>query len=423
MSFLFGGTPKQTPTPAMPANIAAKDMGTNQAALPIPVLSGIRKVAGTYLTALFDNKAKAIKEKMGSGKTSTTVTTGYNYYASFALALCMGPVDSIRAIYANDEAIWQGNITRGGSNSATIATTLGNITLYWGTASQPTDPTLAGYCGVGAGAMPAYRNVCYIVAHQLFFGTSTNPPNLAFVLERHLNLLPISAHSISDDAVIPEVIYDLLTNPVYGAAVPTGIIDTASFTAAAQQTIAEDVSASPLLESTGEMRGVLGELLSYINGALASVDGKIRFMLQRATTGTVPNIGLDDLLEEPSITRPSWADTWSETRVSYTDRDRIFDSNVAVFSDAANASIAGITQKEIQRPHVTRASVAARLAMAIGTQGGIPLSSVKLVLNPSAPIQPGTQFNLAYSPLGIATLPLIAKDVTLGAPDNPRMEV
>lgn len=421
MSFLFGNKTEKAET-ARTANVKTKDILTNQSAQPIPVLWGIRKVGGTYITDLFQRKSKAIKQEVGSGKSKTKVTTGYNYYASFALSLCMGPVDSIRAIYGNDDLIWSGNVARGGSDSAQIATSLGNIRIYWGTTTQPVDGTLASY-GVGAEKMPAYRGICYAVAQQLFFGESTSPPNLTFVLERNLNLLPVSAHSVSDDAVIPEVIYDLLTSPVYGAAVPASIIDKDSFTAAGNQTITEDLTASPLLDSSTDMKSAMGDLLSYVNGGISTVNGKIHFMLQRAATGDVPSIGLDDMLEEPNITRPSWADTWSDTRLTFTDRDREFDSNVAVYSDAANAAIAGITQKEIQRPHVTRATVAMKIATAIGGQGGIPLSTVKLVLTPSAPILPGTQFNLTYPPLGILSLPLIAHDVTSGAPDNPRVEI
>jgi hypothetical protein len=429
MSFLFGGSKVETPEQARLANIKPREMGTNQAAQPVPVLWGIRKIGGTFITDLFFKKAKKIVERIGTGKGTKKVTIGYNYYASYAMALCMGPVDSIRAVYSNDKAIWTGEVNRASADYATIATEIGNLRIYWGTGTQAVDSILAEYQISDGGSsvifapMPAFRNVCYVVADNVFFGQATSPPNLTFVLARRSSGLTLSAHHLSDDAVLPECVYDLLTNPVYGAALPAGKVDVDTFVAAAEQVIDEDLGVSPLLESTADLRGVLGTLLAYGNGAVASKNGKVQMLLQRTPAETPIVIGPDELLEEPEISRASWAETWSETRVTFTDRARDYDSAVAVYSDAANAAVAGLTQKEFQRGHVTRESVALGMAAVIGTQGGQPLSSVKLVVSPSVVLEPGDPFTLYYPPLGIAALPLTVRKMDLGGPDKPMISI
>jgi|GEM_PF-2026252 len=430
MSFLFGG--KEKSQEIRTANVRSKDYGTNQAARPVPLFWGIQKLGGTYITDLFNKSADPITQSYEAGSETQTATTGYNYRASFAQLICMGPVDELRKIYANDDVIWEGTMSRSGADAngmSNVVTTLGAMRVYWGTSTQNVDSILAAMkVDEGAGAVtaqvPAYRHFCYVVANNFFFGQSTSPPNLSYIFVRRTSGLSLSAHHLSDDAILPEVFYDLFTNKVYGVGLPAISIDEISFEDAGETTIDEDLGVSPLLITASKTRQLLGDLLPYINGAVFYQGGKIAFKLQRPAVGTVIDLGPEDLVEEPEINPSGWVDTWNETRVSFGDRARDFDDNVASYHDLANSDIVGgVVQKEYGRPYITRESVAYKIAAAIGKTGGIPTRTASLSIKSSVALVAGQSFNLAYPALGILTLPMVATRVVRGSASSPAITV
>lgn len=431
MSFLFGSKEKNVEQSV--GNVRPIDYGTNEAARPLPLFYGMQKIGGTFITDLFRKRAEPITRSYQSGKNSTaTTTTGYNYYSTYALALALGPVDELKEILANDDVIWSGTLLRTGADSngmSSVTTELGVIRIYWGTPTQNVDGLLATLVvdeGAGAVAAPqsAYRHFCYVVCDGLFFGQSTSPPNLQFVLVRKTSGLSISAHHINNDAVLPEVIYDLFTNKVYGAGVPASRIDMATFEAAAQTLIAEDLGMSPLITSSAKMRQVVADMMPYVNGSVYRQGGKIMFALARETMGPVTVYGPNDLVDEPEIGQKTWTDTFNESRVSFNDRARSFQPNVASYNDLGNTDIVGgIVQREFPRKYITRESVAYKLAAAIGKNAGVPSSTVSLKLKSTVSIYPGQSFDLNYPPLGIISKPYIVKTVKDSGPKNPVIEV
>lgn len=84
--------------------------------------------------------------KGGGGSTSTVTTTTYSYTVSFAIAICRGPISRISTVWADGNEI---------SLSAF------DCSIYYGTEDQPPDPFMEGI--EGAGRVPAYRGIAYIV--------------------------------------------------------------------------------------------------------------------------------------------------------------------------------------------------------------------------------------------------------------------
>lgn len=72
------------------------------------------------------------------------------YKASFAVSVCIGPVDKILKIYFNEEEIDE---------------RLYNIRIYTGKETQMPDPLIEKHLGVGK--TPAFRDLCYIVVEDL----------------------------------------------------------------------------------------------------------------------------------------------------------------------------------------------------------------------------------------------------------------
>lgn len=77
----------------------------------------------------------------------------HSYTASFAVAICRGPIDSIEKIYLNDLE-FDKNLYR--------------YRIYLGGEAQQPDPLLTRH--LGAGKTPAFRDLCYIVFEDVELG-------------------------------------------------------------------------------------------------------------------------------------------------------------------------------------------------------------------------------------------------------------
>ena len=84
--------------------------------------------------------------KGGGGSSQTVTTTTYSYSISFAIAICRGPISSISEVWADGNE---------------IALSSFDCSIYYGTEDQPPDPFMEGI--EGAGRVPAYRGIAYIV--------------------------------------------------------------------------------------------------------------------------------------------------------------------------------------------------------------------------------------------------------------------
>ncbi|HMP83062.1 MAG TPA: phage tail protein [Verrucomicrobiota bacterium] len=346
---------------------------------------------------------------MGSSK---KVTTGYNYFGSFAQAICYGPVSRLTKIRSGETVIWEGDLTPASANdngSTTITTGIGEIFFRWGTTTQgPSVRLTAQEFDFGDGPttvpIPAWLNVCYFLAWDVAWGSSPQPPTLTFDIERHVSALDISAHNVSGDAVIPEVIYDLLTHPFLGGIDPA-FINTASFVAAAEQTIDEGIVASPVFDENTTIRDTIENLLFYIDGYLRYRDGKIAIGLMRKESHTgLPVIDESKLADEPRPSNEGWSSSWSMTRAVFTDRENDWEQNAQeIYHDAANAALAGERKdEEVRLPFVTRRSVAKILARKKGLRGGLPRMTWEMEVLPTLRnLKPGSLARLNYAELGI----------------------
>ena len=126
----------------------------------IPRVYGTVAMAGTVVW-LENNELKEVSKKTtqgGKGGPSTTTTT-YSYYATFALAICQGPITGVRRIWAGANLIYDA-----GSNDieTVIASnsTAEGFRLHLGAADQQPDERMQATLGVDC---PAHRGIAYIV--------------------------------------------------------------------------------------------------------------------------------------------------------------------------------------------------------------------------------------------------------------------
>ncbi len=139
----------------------------------IPRLYGRMRIGGNIIWATdFREETKTTTQGggKGGGGGGKVKTTEYFYYASFAVALCEGPITGIGRIWADGKLLDTAGIT---------------WRWYPGDESQTTDPFMS--AKMGAANTPAYRGTAYVVFEDLPLGNYGNRiPQLSFEVFRPL---------------------------------------------------------------------------------------------------------------------------------------------------------------------------------------------------------------------------------------------
>jgi hypothetical protein len=138
----------------------------------IPRLYGRMRIGGNIIWATdFREETKTTTQGGGKGGGGGKVkTTEYLYYASFAVALCEGPITGIGRVWADGKAMDMTGMT---------------WRWYPGNEAQTADPFIA--AKMGAANTPAYRGTAYVVFEDLALATFGNRlPQLSFEVFRPL---------------------------------------------------------------------------------------------------------------------------------------------------------------------------------------------------------------------------------------------
>lgn len=171
MSFLAPPAPANANRRAISqAPVASNTLGT-----PWPTLWGQRDVNGTVI--VWTNHR--FSGSGASGKGGGQVSSGEKDYRTFALGLCIGPIDRLTQILYDNQIIWQGTVSLADASTEPSDTlgvggviltsndNRGTIALYFGLPTQTQDPVLAQFITNA----PSYRGMCYAVFHGDRTGT------------------------------------------------------------------------------------------------------------------------------------------------------------------------------------------------------------------------------------------------------------
>jgi hypothetical protein len=140
---------------------------------PIPIAYGTFRMAGNVIWL-----GTPVEQSSSSGKGGPSTTT-YSVRVSFAVGLCEGPIVGVRRIWANAQLIYDMSAGASVSNVTGSAVAAEGIRIYLGSASQGADPTME--AELGAGNVPAYRGLAYVVFTDLDLAPYGNAlPSLAF---------------------------------------------------------------------------------------------------------------------------------------------------------------------------------------------------------------------------------------------------
>lgn len=126
--------------------------------LSIPKLFGAYRISGNIIWALplqeVRHEEKEEEGKGGGGGSTSTIW--YTYNATFALALCEGPISGIRKIWFGSTLVYNNGIYGQGLRNT-------NVSIYNGTNTQEIDWIIH----ANRSDTPAYRNLAYIVFNTI----------------------------------------------------------------------------------------------------------------------------------------------------------------------------------------------------------------------------------------------------------------
>lgn len=129
---------------------------------PIPLVYGTMRISGNVIWSTPLKETRTVKRSSGGkggGKKSSQTT--YSYSVSFAVGLCVGPVATVRRIWADTKVIY--DATAG--NTQATEKYPGIIRIHRGEENQEPDSTIEMH--LGAGNVPAFRGLCYLVFTDL----------------------------------------------------------------------------------------------------------------------------------------------------------------------------------------------------------------------------------------------------------------
>jgi len=131
IGLLMDALAPDVPSPGQP-QLAELAFPSAVEGLNIPDVLGTTKLSGNIFH-YFGNRTVELTQEVEGGKGTgggEDVVTGYEYYLSWAMGICLGPIDKLHAVYAGDEVVWSGNLSRPISGDYEIISLTGGDLTY-----------------------------------------------------------------------------------------------------------------------------------------------------------------------------------------------------------------------------------------------------------------------------------------------------
>lgn len=269
-----------------------------------------------------------IKEKVSGGKGggSKKVVTGYKYYLSWAMGLCIGPVDELISIFQNNDPVWQGQEYRTDSVNGVTTITIdevGTLYFYFGTSDQLANSDMGALIldELGQTFNPPYKNLCWVYFKDCSLGSYNRVPTYKFVFRKSPTFSFNENNRIGGyDFNAIHAIYYLLTSCTE---IDSTMIDEDSFSSAADALTLEGRGISIYFGEERKTITYIESLVTHINAILQfEADGKFHITLIRDDIDEVdmPSFDESDFVEPISIRRNTWAETNNDVKVQYAKR-------------------------------------------------------------------------------------------------------
>lgn len=192
-----------------------------------------------------------------------------------------------------------------------------------------------------------------------------------------IRLRPAAAYGDANPAA---VLYEMLTNAVWGRGLSPERIDIASFVSASQYYKAEGVGMSFTLESQGSLSDAIETLRACVNLAIYWSGFKLycRALNDRDNAYSPRIVITRDSVKDPDFSRPAWPSTFNEVRVQFLNRYNNYGTEIATVHDDANFAV---TQQpnstKVDLPAISSRETATLIAQRLMTDLSYPQATLK----------------------------------------------
>lgn len=418
---------------------------TAQEGRAIPVVWGTVRIKGPNVTWYGDYKTVAIKQKQKTGLfSSTKITVGYKYYLGVQCALCHGSIDDFIGLRLDEKTVTLNSKT---TTTDLVTFTMNQLELFGkpkeeGGVSGPVDVYRGTYTQtqseylrtkLGEPEIPAYRPISYVLFKGCYLGNSGRLPQPEFDIRRCPNPLALTGgkHNINGDANPANMIYEVLTERLWGMGIAASIINTASFVAAGNTLADEGLGLSMIVDSEQGGENLITEILTQIDGVIYSdfATGQLYLALTRNdyTVASLPVFDESNIVSGSlEFSRASWEDTQNTVKVKYLDRSQNFTERVIQHQNLANISARGgqIEAEEYDYSGVSNATTANKIAAKVLRTVSSPLSRVNFDANrDGTKLRTGSVFKLSWPELGIESVVYRVANVDYGSLDSPTVKI
>lgn len=402
-------------------------------AMPVAVIFGMCRIAGNYMRYDRDSfRSVAVEADSGGGKGggSSSQVVGFQYYLSYLYGMCMGQLDGIMNVWDGSE---MKKVATGDRPFTTDTLTVnlsgsdwgGNCTFYRGSPGQA-----AAHIGSDSATWYTYPHTAYIHFENYLIGTQSAPRTILVeayrwpvCLDAAGDVVPsilvhgslTSAGPCWYDANPAAIIYEVLTNAVWGRGLSPDKIDVASFAAASEFFATNDIGISISLTDQGKLSDVIDYVRRHVNTCVAW-DGSVLklFVLMNPTDGDEPLTITRDQVTKPSVQRPAWPETSNELRLEFVNRTNSWQTEIAqVQDDAAIGAIGGIVNSNmVSLPGFTNRTTAEAQAQRILQEQAYPAATITFYMNMAARrLIPGRRVRFVWDELTAQALNLFYRVV------------
>lgn len=356
-------------------------------------------------------------------------------------------VSSPSAIYAQDKACpYSSSVVEADGQEDYISLYLNGLNLFGGDQQQGgLEGQVDFYRGLqtsfpnaylsanlpGANPAPAYRGLCHVVCEQLYVGTQNTLQLMAFVVKRCPDPLaqgPANAN-LGGDANPAWIIWDIMTNTIYGLGIPSARFDQVSFIAASVTLKNESMGMSMQTDSEGSADTLITEVLRHIDGVLYTdpSTGLWTLKLVRADYDVTTLVTVDEsnMLEPPEFNRLTWDETLNEIKVRYCDRSMYFTPRLAQAQETANMATRGqLASDTSDFTGFSNVTIAQFVAARELKSHSYPLARIKIKTNRVAwNFRIGGVFLFSYAALGLAKVVFRISSINYGLLERGEIEM
>lgn len=336
------------------------------------------------------------------GGHSKKQTVGYRYFLGLHFVLCHGPIDNISRLTVADRVAWSGTNT-GGTNEVNAPSMFGGddreggvcgkMDVELGGSSQVQNDYLVSQLG---SEVPFYRGVVSVILHGLSFAQDSgsslwdvffkslqgktgfyignNPylKNFAFRATRAQARVDGTswptglAPAIGQDMNPAAIIYECLTDSVWGMGYAEADCNTASFAAAGGVLLSEGMGMSMTWDAQVPIETFVQEVLKHINGMLYVDQGTGLFTLKLIRndydTLSLPVLDETNVSVVSDFARPTVGELVNTVTVQYWDSDTGANAALTVQDIAAQQTQQQVVSTTVKYEGFTNSTIAAKVA-------------------------------------------------------------